>query len=200
MDEAERFLEVLKSGGLVIFPTETVLGLGCRLGSPEGIRRLYTIKRRALNKPTSIVVKDLHQAQEYAQFDQSSEALAKKFWPGPLTLVLRAKKNSTKPIQGLSQTVGLRVPSHGLLLNVLQRLNEPILAPSANLAGESAPVRVAQVDSKLVGMVDYVVNENAWGEKPSTVLDLSNPKPSLLRQGSISLDQINLVLKEKGLG
>lgn len=193
MSDAKKAVEVLKSDGVIIFPTETTYGVGCRVGSEKAITRLYEIKKRDSKKPTSIVVRDLSQAREFGVFDQDAEKLARHFWPGPLTLVVAATTKVSKLISNQG-TIGIRQPSHATLLDILTELGEPILAPSANFAGEPTPTNLASVDSRLKAMVDYVVDESAGGEKPSTVIDLTKKRPSLLREGPIDMKQIEEVL------
>lgn len=193
MGKVEQAAAILKKDDIVIFPTETVFGIGCRLGSTKAIEKLYQIKAREKSKPTSIVVKDLSQAKEFALFNSSASLLAEKFWPGPLTLILRAKPSVPEQIQK-NGTVGLRVPSNATLLSILKKVNEPILAPSANFAGKSPTANLASVDRRLAEMVDYVVDENARGEKPSTVIDMTKARPFLLREGPIEMADIEQAL------
>ncbi len=195
--KVEKAIEVFKNNGLVIFPTETVYGIGCRLGSKKAITKLYKVKKRESKKPTSKLVADLKQAKKYATFTKAALLLAKKFWPGPLTLVLKAEKTVPKEIQGQGETVGLRQPSQKILLKILKGLKEPILAPSANFTGEKAPTNLDSVDSSLKGMVDYVVDEPSGGLQPSTVIDLTLDKPTFLREGSISSKTIERILVEE---
>jgi len=200
MTEFTHPVRILKADGILIFPTETVYGVGCKLSSLKGIEKLYKIRGRKPSKPTSIVVADFEMAKKYALFGGNTERLARAFWPGPLTLVLPATTLVPKQVQAGTGTVGLRVPGHSWLLNLLKALGEPILAPSANFAGGQAPKRLNQIDSKLAGLVDYVVDVESGGQKPSTVLDLSNGSLTFLREGSISLKQIELALGEQNLG
>jgi L-threonylcarbamoyladenylate synthase len=193
MNSLEQAVEILKKNGIIIFPTETTYGIGCRLGSEVAIKRLYQIKKREADKPTSIVVENLEQAKIYAQLSYQAEKLAQHFWPGPLTLVLPATSRVPDLIKK-EGTIGLRQPSHSVLLALLKNLGEPLLAPSANFAGQPAPNELNSVDSRLVAMVDYVVDAPTGGQKPSTVLELSDDKMTFLREGPISLIEIKRVL------
>src|SRR3989344_9652741 len=200
MSNLEKSLEILKKDGIIIFPTETTLGIGCRLSAPGAIEKLYLIKGRQPSKPTSILVPNTQEARKYAYFDSRAEALTKAFWPGPLTLVLRAKAVVPATILGPGHTVGVRVPAHSFLLKLLLRLSEPLLAPSANFASGRAPLDPASVDRDLASMVDYVVDEKASGAQPSTVLDLTKETWTILRVGPVSLAQISSHLEESKVG
>jgi L-threonylcarbamoyladenylate synthase len=194
MNTLETAKKALENGGIVIFPTETVYGIGCLLKFPKSIEKLYKIKKRDVSKPTSVLVKDLAAAEKLVIFNQTAYKLAAKFWPGPLTICLPAIENVPKSILGTDNTLSVRVPSNQWLLELLTSLNEPLLAPSANFQGSLPPKKRGEIDKELIKLVDYVVDIEPDSLEPSTVVSLSNEREyKLIREGSIkkaSLDQV----------
>lgn len=192
----EEILRHFKEGHVIIFPTDTLYGIGCSIQSTEAVKKLHKIRRTPLTKPNLILVADLDEAKTYADFDQKSEQLAKAFWPGPLTLVLRAKKTNPKVLRTVSNTIALRIPDQPPILNVLSKLKTPIMAPSANFPGNKAPASFREIDNKLIGLVDYAFDLSKLPSgkplvgKQSTILDLSKKPYKIIRAGAIPGEEI----------
>ena len=196
MHSLAKAAHVLKDNGIVIFPTDTVFGIGCIIGSQAATEKLYKIRKRDKQTPTLILVKDYPQAKEYAQFNKTGERIVKSFWPGALTLVTKAKKSVPELIQGPNKTIGVRQPKFEPLQKVLSIVGEPILAPSANFTGERAPKKLSEIDKNLIKLVDYVLHFECGGSKPSTVVEISNSSHLILREGQISNKKILEKLEE----
>ena len=195
MESVDKAARVLKQGGIVIFPTETVYGIGCLIDKKDSIRRLYSIKKRAATKPTAVLVKDLAQAQEWVDFNQTSKRLAEAFWPGHLTLCLPVRKEVPGSLLGPGNTLGVRLSSHPFIQKLQQELSVPLLAPSANFQGNPLSRTFTEIDKNLVSLVDYVVDIEPESRKPSTILAFENGKYNLVREGEISLAQIEQALR-----
>jgi len=177
----KKVVEVLRQGGVVVFETDTVWGVGCRVGDVRALERLYKIKQRDKSKPTAILVSDVGMAEKYGVMGKRALELAKKYWPGGLTLVVEARGGGT---------VGLRVPDHKELLEVIEELGEGVVASSANFAGEPAPRTRSEIDEKLVAKVDLVMPSYAKASdgEASTVAWVIGDKVEILRQGKITID------------
>ncbi len=196
--EVRRAAEILRAGGLVAFPTETVYGLGADASSEKAVARLYAVKRRPADHPVLLHLHSLERALAWAR-DVPREAmlLAERFWPGPLTLVLKRSAKAGDFVTGGQDTVGLRVPSHPIARELLQEFEGALAAPSANRFGLVSPTTAAHVREDLGSDVDLVL-EGGPSEVgiESTIVDLSGPAPVLLRPGTISKAELEEVLSK----
>ena len=190
--EVRRAAQILRAGGLVAFPTETVYGLGADAASEKAVSRLYAVKRRPANHPVIVHFANPNAAFAWArEVPESAAALAKKFWPGPLTLVLGRSALARDFVTGGQDTVGLRVPSHPVAQRLLREFGGAVAAPSANRFGLVSPTSAAHVRDDLGGDVDLVL-EGGQSEVgiESTIVDLSGAAPVLLRPGHITRKQL----------
>lgn len=178
-------VEILKKDGVIVFPTDTVWGIGARIGSEKGIERLYKIKKREKDKPTAVLVGSVFQAHMLGEINQKAENLLKKYWPGALTIVVKAKKRVPESIQGEKRTVGLRMPREEIIFKITKLLGEGLVTASANFSEQPAPTKKKLLDPELLKQVDLVLPGEAGGKLPSTVVDLTGEKPVILRQGEV---------------
>lgn len=187
-----RAAEILRAGGLVAFPTETVYGLGGDACNGRAVAAIYAAKGRPSFNPLIAHVADLATARRFARFDDRALALADRFWPGPLTLVLPLESGSgLSPLvtAGL-ETVALRIPAHPVARALLAEFGGPVAAPSANPSGRVSPTRAAHVLEGLSGRIDAIVDGGACAVGvESTILGLDGPA-TLLRPGGIALEEI----------
>ena len=194
--EVRRAAEILKRGGLVGFPTETVYGLGADASSKDSVARLYAAKRRPLDHPVIVHFADSDLAFSWArEVPQAAKKLAAKFWPGPLTLILKKSAQAGNFVTGGQDTVGLRVPSHPMARELLRAFGGGIAAPSANRFGQLSPTTAAHVREDLGQDVELVLDggPSEVGIE-STIVDLSGGEPVLLRPGKISAAELQAVL------
>lgn len=168
----KKVLSILKSGGVIAFPTETVYGIGALIGSRKGINKIFKLKKRPRNKPLQILVPSLAEARKIAKFNPAALALARKEWPGPLTLVLPALKGK--------KTIGVRVPDHPLTLNLLRKTG-PLAATSANESGRKPALTAIDVIAALPDLDLVIDGGKAKLGKASRVIDLTGPEPRVLR-------------------
>lgn len=197
--EIEHAAEIIKSGGLVIYPTDTVYGLGVDAFNRQAVLRVFEAKQRELNKPISIAVANVEQAREVVEWDDSIDALAKKFLPGPLTMILKKKVGFPDELIASEDKIGVRIPNHDVALDLIKLVGRPITTTSANISGQPNP-RTAKEAVKQVGdKVDFVLDagECEIGE-PSTVVELVDGRVKILRAGAISKKEIEGVLSFKG--
>jgi L-threonylcarbamoyladenylate synthase len=163
---------ILKAGGVVAFPTETVFGIGALMAKPKAIQRIYKIKKRPKNKPLQVLVASLSQAKKLGKFGPQALFLAIKRWPGPLTLVVYKTKRVPKLITGGSDKVGLRIPKHRTIIELIRKCG-PIAATSANMAGEKPSLTARAVRKKLKNL-DYYLPGKVRTGKPSKVIDATD--------------------------
>lgn len=194
--EIEQAVVILRAGGLVAFPTETVYGLGADASNPEALKKLYAAKGRPAGHPVIVHLADASQLARWA-CDATAAALklAEKFWPGPLTLILKRAPGVNDVVTGGQDTIGLRVPSHPVAHALLARFGGGIAAPSANRFGHVSSTTAAHVKQEFGDAVDLVLDggPSEVGIE-STILDVSRDAPVLLRPGRISAQEIEAVL------
>jgi L-threonylcarbamoyladenylate synthase len=187
---------VLRSGGLVAFPTETVYGLGANALDSSACALMFAAKGRPANNPVIVhVASQVEAKQVVADWPQAADHLAARFWPGPLTLVL--PKNMAVPdvVTAGGPTVAVRVPAHPVALALLQSAGIPVAAPSANLSGQLSPTRAEHVLQSLDGRIDMILDAGPTpGGLESTVLDLSRTPQRLLRPGLVTPREIEAVI------
>jgi len=193
-----RAVAVLKAGGVVAFPTETVYGLGANAASPQAIAKIYKLKGRPADHPVIVHVAALHQVARWAaEISPLAQRLAERFWPGPLTLIMRRALGVHDAITGGQDTVALRVPSHPVAHALLEAFAGGVAAPSANRFGRVSATTAAHVHEEFGAAVDLVLDGGACDVGiESTIVDVSGAHPALLRPGGISLAAIESALGE----
>jgi L-threonylcarbamoyladenylate synthase len=191
-----RAARILRSGGLVAFPTETVYGLGADASSASAMAKLYAVKRRPADHPVIVHFASADAAFGWAhEVPESARKLAKAFWPGPLTLVLKRSQKAQDFVTGGQDTVGLRLPSHPVARELLQLFGRGVAAPSANRFGRVSPTTAAHVRADLGADVDLVLEGGPTEVGiESTIVDLSGGAPVLLRPGRISKQELEQVV------
>jgi len=190
----EQAVQVLRSGGLVALPTDTVYGLGALVWDAMAVRKIYEVKGRLLDKAIPVLLGDLTDLSQVAM-DIPAQVLilAQRFWPGPLTLVV-PKQPAIPQVVSSGPTLGVRVPSH-LFTRQLLRTSGPMAVTSANLSGREDASSAQEVLNQLDGRIPLIIDAGPVGQgQASTVVDCLSGEPVVLREGPITLDQIKAVL------
>jgi len=164
--------KILRSGGVIAFPTETVYGLGALLSQPAAIKKIYKIKRRPKNKPLQVLVANLKQALELGRFNAKALTYIKSRWPGPLTLIVNKTSKVPRLVTGGKNKVGLRMPAHRVVLALIRKCG-PIIATSANISGKKPFLTAKEVKNGLPGL-DYVLPGRVKLGKASKVVDTTS--------------------------
>jgi L-threonylcarbamoyladenylate synthase len=187
-----RAVEVLRGGGIVAFPTDTVYGIGAHGMQPRAVGKLYLAKERPRDKAIPLLLPGFEALPEVvASVPEAARALAARFWPGALTIVLHRAPAVPDVVTAGGETVAVRVPDHALTLALLRALNGPLAATSANLSGEPAPDTADGVLAQLEGRIDLILDGGRCpGGVASTVVDLTVDPPAVLREGEIGLDAL----------
>jgi L-threonylcarbamoyladenylate synthase len=195
--DLERAAAILRAGGLVAFPTETVYGLGADATDARAVARIYAAKDRPRFNPLIAHLASIDAALAQGQFDEAAQALARAFWPGPLTLVVAASPGcqvSDLARAGLD-SVALRVPAHELAQDLIMRVGRPLAAPSANRSGRVSPTDAAHVLADLDGRIDAVIDAGSTEVGlESTIVACLSDGPRLLRPGGVPRERIEDVL------
>jgi L-threonylcarbamoyladenylate synthase len=189
MSDIQKAIEVVKEGGIIIYPTDTAFGIGCRIDMPKSVDRLFTLRKRPLTQATPLLVSS--QAMALAYFENPSDIvrrLMQIYWPGALTIVSKGKKDLLySPLCGGGETVGLRMPNHETALSIIEGVGVPVMGPSANFHGASTPYRQEDLDPELMALVDFVVPGTCELKEASTVVDCSSDPYKIIRQGAIAI-------------
>ena len=193
----EHAAELIKQGKIVVFPTETVYGIGTNGLDEQAVKKLYKVKQRPLNKPISLLVSNMEMVNEIAKdITETEYKIMEKFFPGPLTIILKKKEIVPDIVTAGKQTVGVRMPSGEIARKLVEIAGVPIAAPSANISGEPSGTNLQQIKKHFDGNADYFIDggDSELGVS-STIVQVVDGKPQILRQGSITLEQINKAIE-----
>ena len=199
LDKLKEISKIIKNGGIVVFPTETVYGIGTNGLNKESISRLYEVKQRPTSKPISLLVSSIEMAEMIAKDITDMEyKLMEKFFPGPLTIILKKKSNVPDNLTNNTDTVGIRMPDNIIAKKLIEYANVPIATPSANISGRPSGTNIDTIINDFKDKVDYYIDggESKLGIG-STIVKIENGYPVILRYGSISKKQILECLKLK---
>jgi L-threonylcarbamoyladenylate synthase len=190
-----RAAAVLRAGGLVAFPTETVYGLGANALDAAAVGRIFEAKGRPANNPLIVHVAETAEALQVAAWPETAARLAARFWPGPLTLVLPRRDVVPRAVTAGGPTVAVRVPAHPVARALIRAAGVPVAAPSANRSAQLSPTRAAHVLSALAGRIEMLLDGGPTaGGLESTVLDVTCTPPRLLRPGLVAPGEIEVVV------
>ena len=190
----ERFVKELLQGGVVAFPTETVMGLGVVYDSKDAYEKLNAIKGRPEDKPYTMMLASIDDIKNYAYVSERDEKIIKAFMPGPLTVLLKVKENVPGWVTHNGCIVGIRVPDFKILQELLYKVKKPLLVPSANPSGKCPAKNVFEVLVYFGETLNYIYDYNALGKAPSTIVDLTGSTVKLVRKGDIPFQQISKII------
>ena len=196
--QADEAVRILRNGGVAAIPTDTVYGLAAAFDDEKAVDRVFRIKSRPSGLAVPLLLDDASSVDQYvADVPESLWALAKTFWPGPLTIVLSKSHHVSNKLTAGRDTVGLRVPDHWLPRYISKSLGRAITGTSANLSGSPSLTTAQAVSEQLGHLVDLVIDGGtARGPTASTVVDLSGDMPTILREGSITLNDIEKAIQQ----
>lgn len=187
-----RVADLLRAGEVVGFPTDTVYGLAALATHERAVRRVFEVKGRSFSQPLILMVAEPEQVEAWAHVDERARAYMRRWWPGPLTLVLPARAGVGPPLTGVSpRTLAVRIPDHDVALALLREVGEALATTSANRSGEPpalTPLETAWVD----GLAAVLDGGRAPGAVPSTLLDVSGEEPRVLRPGPVPAEALGV--------
>jgi len=195
--EVEKGVKILQKGGVIAFPTDTVYGLGADAINATAVERIYEVKNRPKHQQLPLLIADVERLITLADpIPEIAWFLARRFWPGGLTLVL-PKTNSLPVYLAPGPTIAVRIPNHPVCLALIQHLGNPLIGTSANISGQPAALTAEEVGQQLGGKIDFIINGGKCpGGKESTVVDVTRESPIILRQGIIPSEEIDRAYKE----
>ena len=190
----ERAVSILKQGGVVAFPTDTVYGLAADALNDSAVARLFEIKKRPADKAVPVMIGEIKDIYELVlEFPQNARRICEKYWPGALTIVLRKSEAISDLVSGGTDTVGIRIPDHELTLGIINKLGRPLAVTSANMSGEEALTDFIQVAERFGQDLDLILTGTVIHGKISTVADFTVVPPRILREGVFNLaDDLSL--------
>lgn len=188
--------KIISSGGLVAFPTETVYGLGADAFNKKAIKQIFKVKGRPQDNPLIVHISDISQIDQLSEkIPKKAEKLIAKFWPGPLTIVLKKKKKVPLIVTAGLDSVAIRMPSNKIALELIKQSKTPIVAPSANLSGKPSPTTANHVKEDLFEKVDCIIDGGSCKIGiESTVIDFTSKTPTILRPGYITKEDIEKII------
>jgi len=193
-EQVEKGVAILKQGGVIAFPTDTVYGLGAGIAISTAVERVYRIKKRPRNMALPLLLADLSQLDKIAVLiPTSARLLAEKFWPGPLTLVLLKSDSVPDIVSGGNRTIAVRIPAHPIPTTLARGLGTAIIGTSANLSGQPSALTAEEARAQLGDKVDLIIDSDCPGGKESTIVDLSGETPVILRLGALSIETLRQI-------
>lgn len=195
-DELDSASRIIKNGGIVVFPTETVYGLGANAYDEEAVKKIFTAKGRPQDNPLIVHISSVEEISDITDdFNENAKKIANAFMPGPITMVLKKKKNIPNVVSANLETVGIRCPSSDIARAFIKKCGCPVAAPSANVSGSVSATNFFDVKDELMGRVDGIIEgENCKFGIESTVIDMTKEIPVILRPGSITYEMIKNVI------
>jgi tRNA threonylcarbamoyl adenosine modification protein (Sua5/YciO/YrdC/YwlC family) len=181
----QQTVQILKQGGVIVYPTDSCYALGCQIGNKDAAARLLQVRGLDVGHDLTLVCRDLSELGRYAQVDNTQFRILKSHTPGPYTFVLRGTREVPKRLlHKKNDTIGLRVPEHSVVQALLEVLGEPILSSTLLLPGEDVPMTEPwEIRERLEHQVDLVIDSGACGLTPTTIVDLTTDTPVVLRYG-----------------
>lgn len=193
--DIHRAASIIKSGEIIVYPTDTLYGLGADALNKDAIRAVFKIKKRPLSLPLPIAVSNIEMLKEYVKLDTRSKSVIEKFLPGALTVILKKKGNLPDILTSGSEKVAVRIPDKRTALDLINVIGYPITTTSANLSGKIPPISVEEVQDQLKDVKFILDGGKLASREPSTIIDLTS-KPNIVRVGRIPYEVINKALEE----
>lgn len=181
--------DIIKKNGIVVYPTETVYGIGANIFSEDALQKVFAIKKRDADKPVSVAVSDFKMMNELAHIGEREWRFIEKFLPGPVTVILKKKENVPEVLTSGSELVGIRFPDHEITIKLIELAGVPITSTSANISGGAAPGKVDEIKIQ----ADYIIDGRDLKGEPSTVVDLVNRR--IVRKGA-KFEEVAAALKD----
>jgi len=197
VDNIREASKIVKNGGLVIYPTDTVYGLGCNPFNVRAVKRVFKVKGERKEKPLPILASDIKFIEKIAHINEKARKIAEKNWPGPLTLIVPKKPILPNIVTCGLSSVGVRIPNHTVAIQLINLCDGLLVGTSANKTGEKSPKTVQEAYKQLGEQVDMILDDGPTplGQE-SSIIDLTSKKPKILREGPIKLEDILNALRD----
>ncbi len=179
-----KLVEILRTGGLIAYPTDTTYGIGCSIFNKKGLEKIYQVKQRDRRKPFSFICSDLSEISKYTRLTNMAFKILKRFLPGPYTFVLEATREVPELLTTRQRTVGVRIPDNPVCMAIVRELGAPIVTTSANLSGEDPVGDPIEIERLFGNRLDIVVDGGLLSTDVSSVISLINDDVEILREGA----------------
>ncbi len=191
----EEIANAIKEGKLIIFPTDTVYGIGTNAYNEEACKKIYEIKGRPSCKPLSILISDISMIEDLVEnISPTEQKIIEKFWPGPLTMKFKKRKGILPDIISAGdEYVRIRLIKNGLIYKIIEKAEVPVVAPSANISGHPTGIKINNIIKELGGKVDYILDCGDYkSDEPSTIVQVEDEKVVVIREGKIKREELEL--------
>ena len=178
-NEIEKAVQTIKTGGILLYPTDTLFGIGVDATKKNDIEKIYRIKKRERTKPLSVIMANISMIKKYCIINTNEQRILEKYLPGPYTFILKLKK---KLPASRNKTIGIRIPKQSKIVKICKLVNVPITTTSANRSGEKNPTKLKEIDKRIIKNVDFIIDGKLKYKKPSTIVDLISNR--ILRLGA----------------
>lgn len=187
-DVIDQVVEALEEGGVIVYPTDTIYGLGCDIFNRDAVKRIYDIKGRDYQKPLSFICHDLSCIADFAVIPDRTYKILRRTLPGPYTFILRATRKAPKTVLHKKRlTVGIRVPACPAARMIVERLGHPIVTTSVNVAGDDFLTSPKKIEEQFGDKIDIILDAGVLPNEPSTIIDWSEEEPKIIREGKGSI-------------
>jgi len=183
-EKITQVIEILKDGGIIVYPTDTIYGVGCDIFNKKAVEKIYQLKKREKKKPMSIICSDFKEIAQYATIQDYAFILMKKVLPGPFTFILKARSQTPKTVLSKNKNVGIRIPDNKICLEIVKKLGGPIISTSLNISGAEILTEPNQLSKEMRNKIDLIIEAGKLPQLPSSIIDLSGDSPIIVRQGS----------------
>ncbi len=180
-----------KSGNIVVFPTDTAYGIGCRMDNPDSVEKIFKIRNRVESKPLLILANSMEMAEKYVVLNSRVKEFVKDYWPGGVTLILPCDTDFVPGVVRANEnTLAVRIPRHEALLEIIKNIGVPIVAPSANISGNKTPYRLEEVEKDILDQADFVLAGECTYKKESTIIDTVSKSWKVVRSGAVEIKNL----------
>ena len=184
--------KIINQGGVAVFPTDTVYGIGCNPYNNDSVKKIYEIKDRDMSKPLPVLVYSKEIAEKIVLFDEFTKKIAEKFWPGPLTIVLKLKDENLKKSLNLNEKIAIRVPNHKCTLELLKKCNY-LVGTSANISGQKSFTNSEECFRNVQNYDVFIDGGSIQSQAESTIIEIENEKINILREGALTKEEISRI-------
>ncbi len=185
----EKASQIINQGGIAVFPTDTVYGIGCNPYNKDSVRKIYEIKSRDISKPLPVLVYSKDIAERIVFFDEFTKKIVERFWPGPLTIILKLTDENLKKSLNVTDKIAIRVPNHKCILELLKKCNF-LVGTSANISGQSSFTNPDECSRNIQNYDIFVDGGIITSKVESTIIEIENEKIKIIREGSLSKEEI----------
>lgn len=182
----KKAIESFNSGEIVVFPTDTAYGIGCRIDFADSVEKIFKIRQRVESKPLLVLANNMEMVEEYVYLNSQVRQFAKEYWPGGVTLILPCKKDIVPSVvRAGGDTLAVRIPKHQELLEIIKEIGVPVVAPSANISGNKTPYKIEEVEKEILESADLVISGECTYKKESTIINTISDSWQVVRRGAV---------------